>query len=813
VSKRIELIAKWLLLVCWILPVSVFGQSKTGGTGASMIGVCGPPAYCARADLSVQQESPLPFPIGPQGYTNFPYNTVFIDPDFGERILRVTDNTTLTGASCFNLSAPNNSQLSDGGNSDDNGFSSDSKWLRVADSNGNFWLFSFNPATMQVGCVKATGTAEGQLPFGNAQFGRSLADAGIYFGVPGGGSWAPEVQTYNVSTGGYATIVDFRTCSGLSWLSSLSHGSLSWNTTPNLSLNDDVISESMGPTQNEGWITMVYQQSTGKCGWLDTRTGQIGGNLWPGVTQVAGAFPLNFGVNGGPSVPTAVATTGGSLITGHQYAIQYSLVYETTANGKGESAGSTVQYVTLGGSNTAISLPSPAASANDSVPWSHYNIYACDNTASPGCTPTLQPAGNLGCSMGKPTLGVSVNTTGSTTYTYIEEADGPTCNTWDTETISNGAAAPNNTLTPGAVSGAYFYRVIKGAWSAGTATVDQGVYPGQLSYAGSTGGASVTDTGQTILLSAVGTMSCNASYTWMPTPGPPYNCNNNATLMAISAGGPAAPTTSTLGIFLHEITLSFDGSQVLLSTEALSGSPVLWKIGTSTAVWCNMNSGFENPPNSYAPCGGHVSMAYNGLLDVYSARVHDDPGQNFSVTWRPWAAISSNVTGTCASGAITVTCETVTTFPAVDPNGTDNYDSHPSWNNTRAGSEPYTPYLVSTDAADSNPFMTPTYIGRAWAREVYAVNPLTGIGYRFAHHRATSVAYNYGGTCSVLPHCESAFGHASIAQNSDDGKWAVFNSDMDWLLGCKPNTTCTYNSAGQVISGESRVDVFIVELK
>ncbi|HME01063.1 MAG TPA: hypothetical protein VKM93_27595 [Terriglobia bacterium] len=770
------------------------------------------PYPCARTDLNTQQESRLPFNVGPEGYTNFPANTVFVDPDFGERILRVTDNNTLTSAGCFGQPAGNNSNISNGGAALDNVFSSDSKWLRASDNNGNHWLFSFNPATMQASCVKVPSTASKALPFGNGQFGRSVADAGVYFGIPMGAGWAPEVQSYNVAKSQYAIVVDFRQCAGLSWLSSLPHSALVWTPTPQLSSDDNHVAVSFGPTQNEGWITAVYERSTGKCGWVDTRTGQIGGNLWPNETQMSGAFPLDFDLNGGPAVPFATATTGGSLTPKHQYAIQYSLVYETVANGKGETAASPIQYLTLGAAQNAITLPSPAASENDALPWSHYNIYACDNTAHPQCTPTLQPAANLGCSMAKPTLGVKAKVAGSTSYTYIEEAEGRTCNTWDIETIKNGSATPNNTLTPGPVAGAYFYKVIKGVWTAGTATAVHGINPGDLWYGSSVAGANVTDTSQTALLSAVGTMSCNASYTWMPTPGPPYTCNNNSKLIATSAGGPPAPTTSTLGIFQHEMLLSLSGSWVQFSQEALGGSNVFWNLGTSTSLWCNVSSNLENPPNSYATCGGHNAWGSTGV--TFSGGTNTDPGGNFDNSWRSSGDIRTDPVRhtTCSTGPTNVICALIAAFPPVDPNGFEGIDQHTSWNNNY-GSDLSTPYLVSTEMSGGQRFTTPTYIGRGWAREIFAVNPAHGTVYRFAHHRATGTAYYNETACNVAPTCASAFSHQSIAIMSDDGKWAMFTSDMDWLLGCRPLVTCTYNGNGQVSSGESRADVFIVELK
>jgi hypothetical protein len=57
----------------------------------------------------------------------------------------------------------------------------------------------------------------------------------------------------------------------------------------------------------------------------------------------------------------------------------------------------------------------------------------------------------------------------------------------------------------------------------------------------------------------------------------------------------------------------------------------------------------------------------------------------------------------------------------------------------------------------------------------------------------------------VPPECRS--NSARFAPNG----FAMFTSDMEWHLGRDPKTdgTCTYDSAGQVVSGEARGDVWI----
>jgi hypothetical protein len=552
----------------------------------------------------------------------------------------------------------------------------------------------------------------------------------------------------------------------------------------------------VGPVQNEGWLSVLYDQNAQACGWVDLRTGEIGGSLWSGG-QMSGAFPLNFNENGGPPVPVASTqtVTAGSLIPGHAYTIQYGLVYESNSNGTGESAASPIQTVTVAAADNAINLPSPAFSANDSVWWTHYNVYACDDTANPGCTPTLQPAANLGCTMSAPSpIAVAVGTSGSSSYSYIEEAVGPICNTWGSVSISNGPSALTTSdyvrVTASTVLGATRYRLISGTWVSGTATVDQGYLPGQLYDA--PGAGSVNDNGSEIVaLSAVGTIPAGIS----------------STLVTITAGGPPAPTISTLGLFLHGQLMSLDGNWVQWGQESLQGSSVFWELGTASSEWCNLAGMNENPPNSYVSCPGHSVMGYQGpLFNGGGAGVVD---WAYDDNWRPYSEIRSL---DAPEGSVV---RTITNFPAQDPLcGYDYTDQHQSWNMNQGLGDLLSPFLVSYDVASSSACQTPTYIGRAWAREIVVVDPSTGIVYRIAHHRSSGTS-SVLANCAVSPHCESDFYHLSLADVSTSGRFAVFTSDMEWHLGCDPKAgnTCTFDDGGQVTSGAARTDVWIVALR
>jgi hypothetical protein len=424
------------------------------------------------------------------------------------------------------------------------------------------------------------------------------------------------------------------------------------------------------------------------------------------------------------------------------------------------------------------------------------NVYACDQTASPGCAPTLQPAANLGCAMGTPNPTASLTgTAGSTTYNYIEEAVGPNCNTWGSVSVTNGPATLTSSnyvkVTAGAVSGTSVsqYRMITGNWMSGTATVDQGYLPGQIYDSGQSG--SVVDNGSEIIaLSAVGTIPAGTA----------------STLTAITALGPPASTLSTLGIFLHAQLMSPDGNWVEWGQIALNGSNAFWSFSSPSSEWCNLTAADENPPDSYVSCVGHAVMGYQG--PIFDGGNNGQVDFNYDQNWRPIADIRSL---DVPAGSVV---RMITNFPATDPVcGVDYYDAHQSWNMNQGLGDLVSPFLVSTDASSNSACMTPTYIGRAWAREIYVVDPSTGIVYRIAHHRASGTSH-WLANCSLSPHCESDLSHTSLATVSTSGRFAMFTSDMEWHLGCDPLSggTCTYNSSGQVISGEARSDVWIVAL-
>jgi hypothetical protein len=102
---------------------------------------CGPPRYnCSRTDQAIVQ-APAPPNVG--NLTGV--NTIVSDPDFGNRIVRITDANENTSANFQNRSFVTASS----GSADENIWNLDSTLLIVQDTGARGYPLSFDPSTMQ----------------------------------------------------------------------------------------------------------------------------------------------------------------------------------------------------------------------------------------------------------------------------------------------------------------------------------------------------------------------------------------------------------------------------------------------------------------------------------------------------------------------------------------------------------------------------------------------------------------------------------------------------------------------------------------
>ena len=100
------------------------------------VGNCGPPTYnCSRTDITA-----APTPTAPSVGNLVGAGTCFIDPDFGSKVCRLTDSTTIGGGPSLVSGY--------GGDGDRNEFNMDSTKLFVESVNGPVYPMNFDPVNM-----------------------------------------------------------------------------------------------------------------------------------------------------------------------------------------------------------------------------------------------------------------------------------------------------------------------------------------------------------------------------------------------------------------------------------------------------------------------------------------------------------------------------------------------------------------------------------------------------------------------------------------------------------------------------------------
>src|SRR5471032_2579842 len=101
--------------------------------------------YTARADRATYQKPALP-QIGPAG-------SIFTDPTFGSRILRVTDANTRPGKTGYSYTTPSAAHQT--------AWNTNSTYFYVRSVDGYFIPYAVNASTMAVSRVHATSSGDG----------------------------------------------------------------------------------------------------------------------------------------------------------------------------------------------------------------------------------------------------------------------------------------------------------------------------------------------------------------------------------------------------------------------------------------------------------------------------------------------------------------------------------------------------------------------------------------------------------------------------------------------------------------------------
>jgi hypothetical protein len=239
-------------------------------------------------------------------------DTPFRDPDFGSRMVRVTDASTLAGISFHTDSSGEQNEWSVFDPSA--GEHGEYRFWAVG-TGGVSVLFSLDPVTMHVS-VGTTGRGRHRhhrnrlslLPLA-ASF--SYKDPDIIYGTSG-----TQVLEYNLATRKTTRIYDFARCPGLPEpiIRNMHFGGLT------ISADDKRFAYMFGGwEQDMSGLAVFYDRSasggTGACYWYDSRTGTTGGSGMPS-TRVSGGV----GTLAAPAAPKVSAQPGaGSLPRGDYY--------------------------------------------------------------------------------------------------------------------------------------------------------------------------------------------------------------------------------------------------------------------------------------------------------------------------------------------------------------------------------------------------------------------------------------------------------------------------------------------------------------
>jgi Putative Ig domain len=227
-------------------------------------GTCGPPTYgCSRTDQDIVQiPSPLPNVGNLSGA-----NTIITDPDFGNRIVRITDanSNPLTGFQNRTYTTEAS------GSADENPWNIDSTLLVVQDSGTNSFPYTFNPSTLQAArmYVPSFPTTNGlMIPYAGDW---SRVNANFLY-TYGGTTISKYDFTDRTNPPAPQTFYDYTSSP-----SCLPAGfTETWKTKGGISADDTTFGMAYSNTggQGTGIYAVVYKVGSG-CSMLNTQTGQV----------------------------------------------------------------------------------------------------------------------------------------------------------------------------------------------------------------------------------------------------------------------------------------------------------------------------------------------------------------------------------------------------------------------------------------------------------------------------------------------------------------------------------------------------------
>jgi hypothetical protein len=366
-----------LLLACGLVgDTSIVAQSKMPvpqNTKPAPSAVCASGSYCADTSRQLRPESP---------YTPPRANQVFRDPEFGSRLIRVTDESGINGIlPGFSFGTNSGAETNEWGKFDPSLGPNGGYYFYVTTSGGGAVPFSMDAATMQVtphcsGLEMCRFGGEGSF---------SYVDPKILYGHFGSNS---AIVAYNVATGKRTNIYDFNKCPNLPGDLSGYPGAIS-------NSGDDTKFSNYSGGKMQGWghIVTFYDRSGDRCYWYDTASGRLGGSGMETAQVKQGVLPP-------PSAPR-LSTTSGNLPAGDYYV---QLTARTLLHPDlGETLPSPEAHIRLNsGGGIAISAPEMDDPYGFNVQG--YNVYigaASGQEQRQASVPQVQSAYNQTAPLGK----------------------------------------------------------------------------------------------------------------------------------------------------------------------------------------------------------------------------------------------------------------------------------------------------------------------------------------------------------------------------------------------------------------------------
>ena len=311
-------------------------------------------------------------------------NQVFTDPDFGSRMVRVTDAGGIDGQlSGMSFTTNSSAEINEWGKFDPALGPHGGYYFYVMTSGGGAVFFSMDALTMQV--TPRCGSQPSCRFRSDGTF--SYVDPNLVYGhFEGPGN---KIDVFDLTRGKQSTVYDFSKCPNIPREFAGYQGSLT-------NSGDDSKFSSYFGGRAQGFTTLVtyYDRTADRCYWYDTATGTMGGT---GMRNT----PVSVGMLPPPGAPNLKATEG-NLPAGDYYV---EITASTRMNPEpGETASSPEAHIKLN-SPAGIEVAAPTLDNPYRLAVTGYNVYIGDSPGREMRQATLQPLSTAYVQSGKPRNG------------------------------------------------------------------------------------------------------------------------------------------------------------------------------------------------------------------------------------------------------------------------------------------------------------------------------------------------------------------------------------------------------------------------